>query len=132
MCKLLLCGYVELNQGSSTVDMLQMLRLGQQAIRSYLTEVKRKIHENCGFLLGSGDHARNNCQRHSTKKRIILSFNDSDEKIQQTFKLQQAIPTEFEDRSWRSNPVVFGVDERTNESEAKLRRRAIETGISHW
>ncbi|XP_072142792.1 uncharacterized protein [Dermacentor andersoni] len=128
VCKLLLCGDVELNPGPSNADMLQTLIQGQKAIRDDLAELKKRLEDaekTVNAFSTRMAHLETNVSEIAHKVDNCEILSNSVEKLQQTLVLQQAKLVELEDRSRRSNLVVFGIDDRTNETEADLRQKVI-------
>ncbi|XP_037518481.1 uncharacterized protein LOC119395575 [Rhipicephalus sanguineus] len=128
VCKLLLCGDVELNPGPTNAEMLQTLIQGQQAIRDDLAELKNRLEvaeKSVSSFSTRMTKLETNVREIARKMDNFETLNNSVEKIQQTLMLQQEKLTELEDRSRMSNLVVFGIDERANETENVLRQKVI-------
>lgn len=128
VCKLLLCGDVELNPGPTNTEMLQTLIQGQQAIRDDLAELKKRLEvaeKSVTSFSTRMTKLETNVREIARKVDNFETLHSSAEKIQQTLMLQQEKLTELEDRSRMSNLVVFGIDERANETEDVLRQKVI-------
>lgn len=125
---MLLCGDVELNPGPTNAEMLQTPTQGQQAIRDDLAELKKRLEvaeKSVTSFSTRMTKLETNVREIARKVDNFETLNNSAEKIQQTLMLQQEKLTELEDRSRMSNLVVFGIDERANETEDVLRQKVI-------
>nr|XP_054920891.1 uncharacterized protein LOC126518652 [Dermacentor andersoni] len=99
-----------------------------KAIRDDLAELKKRLEDaekTVNAFSTRMAHLETNVSEIAHKVDNCEILSNSVEKLQQTLVLQQAKLVELEDRSRRSNLVVFGIDDRTNETEADLRQKVI-------
>ncbi|CAN7992876.1 unnamed protein product, partial [Ixodes hexagonus] len=128
VCWLLLCGDVESNPGPATQEMLQTLLDGQACIQRDITEFRdqqtaadktvNEMHAKFSEIDGILKELREKCSQIDHLETIVTSLRST--VLQQSIKI-----SDLEDRSRRSNLVIFGVAESPNEDEEQLRSKVI-------
>lgn len=118
-----MCGDVEENPGPTVEEMFQTIIYGQQAIGSDIAEIKTRVDKTdsnikafCERLVDLEDMVK----ELQVKACVVDELNASVTSIHGALRSQQAKLVDLEDRSRRSNLVVFGIPEEPNESEAVL------------
>lgn len=127
-CKLLLCGDVEENPGPSVEEMFQSLVSGQQAIREYIASLKERLESTEKAVHGFEKRLNNlECSMVKLKARNCEheEVNAAVDGVQKLLKVHQEKLVDLENRSRRSNLIIFGVPDEPNETEVKLRDKVV-------
>lgn len=117
MCLLLLCGDVELNPGPddpSTRELLEKILLGQTKLTEEVAALRTQ-HTSMEKRLADWD------ARFSEIEKQTVPVDN----LERTVKFLDPKITDLEDRSRRSNLVVFGVSEDEDETKAVFRRKVL-------
>lgn len=127
-CRLILCGDVEQNPGPTVEEMFEQLQRGQSTILSELSDIRNRLvaTETTVTALSNrwneidkmmADVREKNSQIQTLQEKIV----SLEERLgQQTEKI-----VDFEDRSRRSNLIVYGIQEQSEEDEQILRDKVI-------
>nr|XP_054926133.1 uncharacterized protein LOC129384598 isoform X2 [Dermacentor andersoni] len=121
-CMLLVCGDIEMNPGPTVDEMFQRLIEGQKDIRSRLEATERALG-NFGDRLNKIEA---NIKDLQMKTDGIDNISKALNGVQDALTRHQDRLDDLEDRSRRSNLIVFGVKEDPIESESDLRRKVID------
>ncbi|KAM7300259.1 uncharacterized protein ISCGN_020823 [Ixodes scapularis] len=127
-CKLLVCGDVETNPGPTTEEMFQQIMNGQSAIHKEITELKTQQSKT--EVMISGINARfvefdQILHELRQKTERVQALESSLVNLERTVLFQTQKITDLEDRSRRSNLVVYGIAETEDETEAQLKSKVI-------
>lgn len=128
-CKLLLCGDTELNPGPTVEEMLQSLLAGQQAIRGDLAEVKERLSKTEKAVQDFNVKLiklEDNVRELTVKMNSFESLGGDVISVHDALKQCQEKIVELEDRSRRSNLIVFAIPEAPGETEEQLRHKVIQ------
>lgn len=108
--------------------MLQTLIDGQKAIRNDLADVIKRLDEtdkNIESLTDRMSQVEKEIKEVTKKTNAMASSNVNLGEIQETMRVHQKKLVELEDRSRRSNLVVFGIKETKDETPETLRQKVI-------
>lgn len=133
VCKLLLCGDVETNPGPTVEEMFESLMNGQAIIHKEIADLK--IQQS-----GTDKSVTEVLSRIAEVDKVLLelkvkslevdALKKTVNKLEETITLQNAKLANLEDRSRRSNLVIFGVADAPDESEQDLRGKVVENIFS--
>lgn len=125
MLRLLLCGDVELNPGPTNQELLSKILDGQSLLRSELADLTRKTEG----MIADLKIRFTAIEEHITELKLKTARLDELDSTIKMYKDSMSFQTrklaDLEDRSRRSNLVVFGVPEPPNETESDLKTKVI-------
>lgn len=127
VCKLLLCGDIETNPGPNAENLKCILE-GQEKILSSIAELKAQmLASNAAITTLSSQVAEIDkalqSMRSTPSKNVALE--DTLALLRSSVTQNSDKLVDLEDRSRRSNLVVFGISEAENETDADLQTRVI-------
>lgn len=125
---ILICGDVESNLGFSTADILQNVLKGHADIHAEVTEMKNRFSE-CVQLIRDLDSRLKSLEQLMKESKeslpLITALQSSSLSLQNSVALQSRKLVDLEDRSRRSNIIVYGILENSGENEASLRKSVV-------
>lgn len=123
-----MCGDIEANPGPSTDEMLKQLLSGQTAIQKELALLTLQqqttersiaaINSRLSEIDATLQDLRTGCDQIKTIQATVQS-------VEKTLLAHERKLIDLEDRSRRSNLVVFGIPESPNETDTTLRSKVI-------
>ncbi|XP_077484896.1 uncharacterized protein LOC144094901 [Amblyomma americanum] len=128
-CKLLVCGDIEENPGPTVDEMFESILSGQQAIRADIASLKERL-ESTETAIHCFEQRLISLECSMTEVRAKTRENEETHAVataaHDLLKLHHEKLVDLENRSRRSNLIVFGITEDPNETETTLREKVIE------
>lgn len=128
VCKLILCGDVEQNPGPPVEEMFRQLQNGQSTILEELAAIRSKLvaTESTVTALSNRWNELDKKVADICEKNVqIQTLQDKIVSLEQKIGQQAEKMVDFEDRSRRSNLVIYGIDEQGEEDEQILREKVV-------
>lgn len=120
--RLLLCGDIESNPGPTVEELLLKVLEGQNELRNEICGLKGMFVD----IKQRFDGIEKHITELKTKSSKLDVLDNLVSTYQKSVSFQTHKLTDFEDRSRRSNLVVFGISESPKETEAELKQKVID------